>query len=143
MVSLSQLELNELAERWSAFRQFFQGPLRMETVVMSSILDRVNMKDDPWEGAQRACAWMKDDYPETYAVLTGRPKSKDSEGVLPGSIRLFTNGGELKAVIGGKEWLMDGYIVLAHGVTILAAIEAELQQGRIGWKATTERKPSY
>jgi len=115
---------------------------------MSDLFARAMTKGDPWEESRKAVGWMRETYPFLHDVLVGSPPSVTLAQRLPGSVRMFTNGGELKAEITGAEWVMRGYLVLPRGVLTIEAIEKELSEGKIGWSAKTEqtnslRKPSY
>jgi hypothetical protein len=110
---------------------------------MADLFARAMSKGDTYEEAAKACDWLKEGYPYLHDVLCGHKPSKDGVPRLPGSVRIFTNGGELKCEITGQEWLMRGYLVLPPGVLTIEAIEDQLKSGQIGWAVKTERKASY
>lgn len=115
---------------------------------MADFLSRATVKGDPWSEAEVAAKFLMGNYPCLYKVLVGDRPSGQDLGRLPGSVRLFTNGGEFKAVIQGKEWLFDGYLLVPKQDNIIAGIEEELKNGRIGWsvasgQANSSKKPTY
>lgn len=115
---------------------------------MSDLLSRAMSKGDPWDEASKAVGWLKENFPFLHQVLAGQREKEKVVAALPGSVRLFSNGGELKAEITGPEWVMKGYLVLPKEVTILENLEKELADGRIGWTVKTDKvnslgKPTY
>lgn len=115
---------------------------------MSDLLSRAMSSADPWDEAAKAISWLETPFPNLHSLLAGRREKDKVMAVLPGSVRLFSNGGELKAEFTGPEWIMKGYLVLPKEVTVLESIEIELAAGRIGWSVKGERAsgsktPSY
>jgi len=110
---------------------------------MSKFLQNATSEGSCFDEARAAAEHLYKDFPAVYAILTGEPASTGFIGRLPGSIRLFTNGTELKAMLSGREWVKDGYIVVPKQVDIIGGIEEELQAGRIGWSAASGQKNSY
>lgn len=106
---------------------------------MSDLLTRAMSSADPWDEAAKAISWLEKPFPNLHSLLAGRREKDKVMAVLPGSVRLFSNGGELKAEFTGPEWIMKGYLVLPKEVTILESIETELSEGRIGWSVKGER----
>lgn len=106
---------------------------------MSDLFARAMSKGDPHEEAEKAIGWMKSTLPYLHDVLAGCRPTPTTPARLPGSVRLFSNGGELKAEVTGAEWVMRGYLLIPHGILTVEAIEGELAAGRIGWSAKTER----
>lgn len=109
---------------------------------MADFLSRATVKGDPWTEAETAVKHLIGNYPCLYKVLVGDRPSAADLGRLPGSVRLFTNGGEFKAVIQGREWLFDGYLIIPKEDNIVQGIEEELKAGRIGWSVASEQKNS-
>lgn len=109
---------------------------------MSDLLNRAMSSADPWQEAAKAISWLEREFPNLHTLMSGRPEKEKQVAVLPGSVRLFTNGGELKAEFTGPEWIMKGYLVLPKEVTILENMEKELAAGRIGWSVKGERPNS-
>lgn len=110
---------------------------------MSDLFARAMSKADAFAEAKAAIGWMRETYPFLHDILAGCRGSNGGVDRSPGSVRLFTNGGELKAEVTGMEWVMRGYLVIPKGDLTMALIEKELAEGRIGWSAKTERKPTY
>jgi hypothetical protein len=110
---------------------------------MSDLFARAMTKGDVFVEASNAVGWMKDVYPFLHQVLAGNHGSNGAVDRHPGSVRLFTNGGELKAEVTGMDWVMRGYLVIPKGFLTVELIEKELAEGRVGWSAKTERKPTY
>lgn len=106
---------------------------------MSDLFGRAMVKGDPYAEAKKAVGHLKDRFPMIHDVLAGYSASNGVVNRMPGSIRIFTNGGFLKAEVTGQEWLMKGYLVLPHGLLSFEEIETELAAGNIGWSAKTER----
>lgn len=106
---------------------------------MSDLFSRAMSKGDPYEEASKAVSELKSAFPYLHDVLAGSKANGSGVDRLPGSLRLFTNGGELKAEITGQEWIMRGYLLIPKGLLTFEAIEAELAAGRIGWTVKTER----
>jgi hypothetical protein len=110
---------------------------------MSNFLSRAGVDGNEWEEAREAAAHLRETFPQLYALFTGNEPKGDIPGVAPGGVRIFTNGGQLKAMISGKNWLNVGYLDCGKELTSLADIEAALQSGAIGWKKATERTLPY
>ena len=106
---------------------------------MPDMFSRAMSKDDPFDQARAAIEWMKLVYPCLHDVLAGYRSNGTGIDRLPGSLRLFTNGGELKAELTGPDWLMRGYLVVPKGLLTIEAIEEEIKAQRIGWSVKTER----
>lgn len=109
---------------------------------MSDLFQRATKATNVWQDARAAAGHLVDHFPLVSEVLLGSPAGDGSSGRLPGSIRVFTNGQELKACLSGREWLFDGYLVLPKEVDIITAMELELQAGRVGWSAASGQKNS-
>lgn len=110
---------------------------------MGSLFDKAMGGGDLYEEAYKVCTKFREEFPQLADIIGG---SKGKSGVVdrsPGSVRLFANGGELKAEITGTEWVMRGYLVIPQGVPCFISIEKELAAGRIGWGTKTERKNRY
>jgi len=115
---------------------------------MSDLFARAMMKGDPFAEAKKAVGHLKERFPMIHDVLAGYTASNGVVDRMPGSIRLFTNGGALKVEVTGQDWLMKGYLVIPQGLLTFEAIEAELAAGNIGWTAKHEQpnsktKPPY
>jgi len=110
---------------------------------MADFLSQATVKGDPWVEARQCCAGIKDLFPCLYDVLVGSPPNGAGISRFPGSVRLFTNAGELKACLSGKEWLYDGYVVIPQGDTVLEGLEKQLKAGKIGWSPAREQKDSW
>jgi len=110
---------------------------------MSSFLDRAITLGDEYEEAERAAKHLAEKFPCLCAVLTGiRPKG-EAPGVSPGGIRIYTNGGQVKAMMSGKGWENLGYLDCGPTLTSLQDIEDALAQGKIGWKKATGQTIPY
>jgi hypothetical protein len=107
---------------------------------MSGFLQRIKEKQDVWEEAAKGVQHLREDYPTVYSILAGQAPKPPETGVVPGSIRLFSNGGVLKFVVSGREWLYDTYGVCPEGFEVLQGIEREINAGNISMKAVSERK---
>ena len=107
---------------------------------MSGFLQRVKEKSDVWAEAAKGVAHLKEGYPTVYSILAGQAPVGSEVGVVPGSIRLFSNGGVLKFVVSGREWLYDVYGVVGEGLEILESIEKVINSGEVSYKAVSERK---
>lgn len=110
---------------------------------MSGFLSQATVKGDPWLEAKAAAEPIRELFPCIYDTLIGSPPNGAGISRMPGSIRLFTNAGELKACLSGKDWLYDGYVVLPKDVAILQGLEEQLKAGKIGWSPAREQKDSY
>lgn len=115
---------------------------------MSDLLSRAMAKVDPWDEADKAISWLKSEFPHLHQLLAGRREKEKEVAVLPGSVRLFSNGGEFKAEFTGPEWIMKGYLVLPKDFNVIENMEKELAAGKIGWSVKGEKtdslkKPSY
>lgn len=110
---------------------------------MSSFLDRAATAGDEYEEAEKAAAHLQAAFPCVYQVLTGvRPKG-ELPGVAPGGIRIYTNGGQVKAMISGKGWENIGYLDCGPTLTSFKEIEDAISQGKIGWKKATGQTIPY
>lgn len=107
---------------------------------MSGFLQKIKEKADVWEEAAKGVAHLKESHPTIYGILAGQAPKPPETGVVPGSIRLFSNGGVLKFVVSGREWLYDVYGVVGQGVNVLDEIEREINSGNVSYKAVSERK---
>jgi len=107
---------------------------------MSGFLQRIKEKSDVWEEAAKGVAHLKETHPTVYGILAGVAPKPPETGVIPGSIRLFSNGGVLKFVVSGREWLYDVYGVVGEGLSVLDAVEKAVNAGEISYKAVSERK---
>jgi len=110
---------------------------------MSDLFSRAMEKSDGIAEAQKACSKIKEKFPYLHDILAGFRGTNGKSDRNPGSVRIFSNGGELKAEVTGKEWVMRGYLLLPEGNLSFENIEAELAAGKIGWSANTERKIPY
>ena len=110
---------------------------------MGSFLDRATQAGDQYGDALKACEPYLSKYPCLHAILAGEKPTPTNPGREPGSVRIFTNGGEMRASIGGKNWLYTGYLELPQRVMTLADIEDALKAEKIGWKLVDVRKPSF
>jgi len=52
------------------------------------------------------------------------------------------NGTDLKAMIYGRDWLYDGYVVLPRELGILEGFEVKCEAGEIGWSVSSAQKNS-
>lgn len=109
---------------------------------MSDMFTRAMAETDPWKDAEKGAGFLVKQFPMIAQILLGDPPTKEKTGRLPGSVRLFTNAGEIKACIQGREWLFDGYVLLPKEPNLLEALELELDAGRIGWSKSSEQKNS-
>lgn len=103
-------------------------------------LSRATGATDTFGDAREAAGYLQKPLPHIARILMGEPKVGADTARLPGSIRLFTNGTDLKACISGREWIFDGYVVLPKELDLLAALELELEAGRIGWSVVSVQK---
>lgn len=115
---------------------------------MSDLFSRAMEKEDTFEQAELAVRTIKSQFPYLHDVLAGSRANGSGVARAPGSLRLFTNAGALKAEISGRDWIMRGYLVLPEGVLSIEAIEETLKSGKIGWSVASEprdssRKPAY
>jgi len=110
---------------------------------MSDLFSRVMEKGDTIAEAQAACVKIKEKFPYLHDILAGFRGTNGKSDRNPGSVRIFTNGGEIKAEVTGREWVMRGYLILPEKNLSFEAIEAELAAGKIGWATNTERKLPY
>lgn len=115
---------------------------------MSDLFSRAMEKEDSFEQAAMAVKGIKKQFPYLHDVLAGARANGSGVDRSPGSLRLFTNAGTLKAEISGREWIMRGYLVLPEGVLSIEAIEETLKSGKIGWSVASEprdssKKPTY
>lgn len=105
-----------------------------------SILNQATGKADVWEDAKAATAELLDRFPNLVELLRGKPQKGDDPGVYPCSVRIFSNGKQLRAQISGKEWLWDFYVDIPSGVDVLEGLENQLKAGKFGKSASTEQK---
>jgi hypothetical protein len=106
---------------------------------MSDLFRRAMERGDAYAEAGKAVSEIKSRFPYLHDLLAGCRKTGDGVDRLPGSLRIFCNGGEIKGEVTGPEWIMRGYLIVPQGVLSFEAIESELAAGRIGWSVKTER----
>lgn len=109
---------------------------------MGDLFRRATEKGDIFEEAEMAVRTLKTEFPHLHDLLCGKKGNGTTADRLPGSLRLFTNGGELKAEITGPEWVMKGYLIVPKEDMSFRAIEEQLSSGKIGWSVKTDRKDS-
>jgi len=107
---------------------------------MSGFLQKIKEKADVWEEAAKGVAFLKESHPTLYGILAGQPPKPPETGVIPGSVRIFSNGGVLKFVVSGRAWLYDVYGVVGEGLTPFDSIERAINAGEVSYKSVTERK---
>jgi hypothetical protein len=133
----------------SVARPAGRGKLEMkEKPSMADFLGRATGKSDPWVEAKIAAEFIQAEFPYLYQVFIGSPPNAAGISRHPGSVRIFTNGNEMKAMLSGKEWENDGYLVIPKQVNLLEGIETALEAGLIGWSKSREhlnssKKPTY
>jgi hypothetical protein len=110
---------------------------------MSVFSRKVNDKSDEYEENRAAIAALMDEWPEICACLLGTPPLFEGSPVAPGTIRLFMNGGRLKAMLSPKNSELALYTTIAEPEHILACLEQNLQEGKYDWKRSTERTTPY
>lgn len=110
---------------------------------MSSFLDNANAEVDLYDEAEKACKHLQESLPCLYAVLTGVRPQGAIPGVAPGGIRIYTNGGVLKAAISSSTWKKIGYLDCGKHLTSLVDIEAAIAEGSIAWNDPPKRNNSY
>jgi len=107
---------------------------------MSGFLQKIKEKINVWEDARKGVEHLKESHPTVYGILAGQEPKPPETGVIPGGIRLFSNGGVLKFVISGREWLFDVYGIVGQELTILDSIEKAINAGEVSYKMVSERK---
>jgi len=104
---------------------------------------KVNDKGDEYEENRAAIACWMDEFPEIAATLLGTPPLFGGTPVSPGTIRLFINGGRLKAMLSPKNSDLALYTTIDQPEHLLACLEQNLQEGKYDWKRSTERTTPY
>jgi len=110
---------------------------------MSVFSRKVNDKSDEYEENRASIAVLMDEFPEICATLLGTPPLFEGTPVAPGTIRLFINGGRLKAMLSPKNSDLALYTTIQHPEHLLECLESNLQEGKYDWKKSSERTTPY
>jgi len=110
---------------------------------MGNFLERATQEGNRYEEARRAAAHLQEELPCLYSVLTGIEPKGETVGLLPGSVRIYTWGGQLRAMLSGEKWENLAYLDCGPHLRTLAQIDEAIRDGNMVWKKASDRKNSY